>query len=288
MSSHAHTGNRIRQWIIFGVAASVGLIATIVFVVPPGNGPGEAEAATIGVDVGDVWFCDSSFQGGVCETTVSVGDTVEWTQTGGLPHTVSQCTDATYTSCNSGFTKTFAGGSSEQFSQTFGTDGTFYYRCNIHPGPMRGRIVVGSGGLDTDGDTIPDGQDPDDDNDGMPDTYEQENGCLDPLTDDAAVDSDGDGLSNIAEMGLGTDPCEPDTDGDGLDDGEDEFPLDPDLPATSTPSLTDTPSPSDSPAPTEEPTPTATASPVPGAELVWGDIDCNGGVNSVDALKDLR
>ena len=32
-------------------------------------------------------------------------------------------------------------------------------------------------------------------------------------------DSDGDGLSDVIEVGLGTDPLNPDTDGDGLPDG---------------------------------------------------------------------
>lgn len=51
---------------------------------------------------------------------------------------------------------------------------------------------------------------------------------------------------------------------------------------TSTP--TPTPTPTDGP--TGSPTPTATD--VPGVELVWADVDCGGGVNSVDALKKLQ
>jgi len=42
-------------------------------------------------------------------------------------------------------------------------------------------------------------------------------------------DSDSDGLSNVEEIVLGTNPLLPDTDGDGADDPVDEFPLDPDL-----------------------------------------------------------
>ena len=46
-------------------------------------------------------------------------------------------------------------------------------------------------------------------------------------------DSDGDGLTDIEEKNIGTDPHNPDTDGDGLSDGEEHFntktdPLDPD------------------------------------------------------------
>ena len=42
-------------------------------------------------------------------------------------------------------------------------------------------------------------------------------------------DNDGDTLSNIEELKLGTNPNSADTDGDGFDDGIDEFPLDPNL-----------------------------------------------------------
>ena len=274
MFSHARLRFRAREWIVLGIAVAVGVLAVVAIMSPAGDSSPEAEAATIGVDVGDFWFCDSSSQGGVCESTIAVGDTVEWTQTGLQSHTVSQCTDGTFTSCLGGFQSgTLGGGSSATFDETFGTAGTFFYRCNFHPATMFGQIVVPAG-ADNDGDTIPDSEDTDDDNDGMPDTFEAEHECLDPLAADDAVDTDGDGLTNSEEMDLGTDPCDPDTDGDGIDDGEDEFPLNPDLPGTATP------------VPTESPTPTPTS--VPGAELVWGDVDCSGSVDSVDALTDLR
>lgn len=58
---------------------------------------------------------------------------------------------------------------------------------------------------DVDGDGIGDNADLDDDNDGMPDSFEIEHG-LDPLADDGAADKDGDGLSNLAEFDLGSNP----------------------------------------------------------------------------------
>jgi len=59
--------------------------------------------------------------------------------------------------------------------------------------------------LDTDGDGRGNNADTDDDNDGMPDTWELTYG-LDPLKDDAADDPDGDGDSNFDEYNLETDP----------------------------------------------------------------------------------
>ncbi|HSP55496.1 MAG TPA: hypothetical protein VLS25_07905, partial [Dehalococcoidia bacterium] len=55
---------------------------------------------------------------------------------------------------------------------------------------------------------------------------------------------------------------------------------------TATPSPTPTETPTPKPTPTATPTPTPTATPAP--ELTQGDVDCNGSVSSVDALKELR
>ena len=59
--------------------------------------------------------------------------------------------------------------------------------------------------LDTDGDGIGNNADLDDDNDGMPDSWETTYG-LNPLVDDAQQDLDGDGITNIDEYTGGSDP----------------------------------------------------------------------------------
>ncbi|MBU2552700.1 MAG: hypothetical protein KKB20_30080, partial [Proteobacteria bacterium] len=58
----------------------------------------------------------------------------------------------------------------------------------------------------------------DEDEDGMPDTWEIANG-LNPKVNDANLDPDGDGLTNLQEYRLGTNPQVTDTDGDGMPDG---------------------------------------------------------------------
>ena len=64
--------------------------------------------------------------------------------------------------------------------------------------------------IDSDGDGIGNNRDTDDDNDGMPDTWEVEYG-LDPLKNDAGQDADLDGFSNILEYRSLTDPVDKDS-----------------------------------------------------------------------------
>ena len=59
--------------------------------------------------------------------------------------------------------------------------------------------------IDTDGDGIHNDEDPDDDGDAMPDTWETAHG-FDPLVDDADGDKDGDGDTNLTEYNNGTNP----------------------------------------------------------------------------------
>ena len=84
-----------------------------------------------------------------------------------------------------------------------------------------GALTSGSGGVklppgeeDTDGDGVPDDQDPDDDGDGLPDTLEWDLGTnpIDP-------DTDHDMLTDAEELLNGTSPVNGDSDGDGIPDG---------------------------------------------------------------------
>ena len=79
---------------------------------------------------------------------------------------------------------------------------------------------------DTDYDGIVNNEYYDDYNDGYTDVIEIEAGTNPKDKDDFPEDLDGDGVSDIEEAIIGTDPENPDTDGDGINDLEDPFPLD--------------------------------------------------------------
>ena len=95
------------------------------------------------VAVGDTWFCDESFQGGVCETAISVGETVVWDYgAANLPHTTTECGVSCDNPTGSPLWDSGRIDDGGTFEFTFDQAGTFLYRCNVHPGQMRGRIVV--------------------------------------------------------------------------------------------------------------------------------------------------
>ncbi|MBI5728277.1 MAG: thrombospondin type 3 repeat-containing protein [Candidatus Magasanikbacteria bacterium] len=75
--------------------------------------------------------------------------------------------------------------------------------------------------MDTDGDKIGNADDPDDDNDGLTDLEEQRLG-----TNPLKADTDGDGIGDAEEVKRGLNPLKIDTDGDGVPDNKDVFPLD--------------------------------------------------------------
>jgi plastocyanin len=112
---------------------------------------GEAHAAeTVSVAAGDNWFCDASFEGGVCETIVSVGDTVSWLYaTGGSVHTVAECGPSCDTPTDTPLWRSGILSTGDSFAFTFDEPGSFLYRCEVHPDVMRGRIEVEAAAVPT-------------------------------------------------------------------------------------------------------------------------------------------
>jgi plastocyanin len=103
------------------------VLALAVTIVAPGCGSdgGGANASAGDVEVADFSFAPS-------ETTVSAGQTVTWTNEGQADHTVK----------GRGFFSSKALGNGEEFSHRFTKPGRFAYLCTLHPGQMRGTVVV--------------------------------------------------------------------------------------------------------------------------------------------------
>ena len=105
------------------------------------GGTSSAENQT--VDVGNLYFCDQSFQARACDTSINAGDTVTWNVSSGF-HTVTECDDNFVTCPPAGGFDSGQLGTGGNFSRTFPTAGTFEYYCAFHPTDMRGRVVVGA------------------------------------------------------------------------------------------------------------------------------------------------
>jgi plastocyanin len=105
------------------------------------------------VTIWDTGFCSNSGNCGYnpLSKNVTSGTGLTWTNTGGQPHTASECTTSdTSNACPSGAGYNTSGsrafdsgslGKSQTYSYNFNTPGTFYYYCTIHPW-MHGTIVV--------------------------------------------------------------------------------------------------------------------------------------------------
>ncbi len=121
--------------LVIGAAA----VATAVLLT---RGTAPVSAATATIQVGDTWFCSPTFQGSVCDITIPPGDTVSWDFGGAVvTHTTRECG----ASCDNPtmmplWDSTLSHGPTFQF--TFNQNGTFLYRCEVHPQLMRGRIIV--------------------------------------------------------------------------------------------------------------------------------------------------
>jgi len=103
---------------------------------------GEVSAATVTVNVGDFWFCNSSFSGSVCPTSIRTGDSVTWNWVGTNSHSTTACSDATFTTCGAAQGWDSGIKTTGTFSMTFNNAGTFYYHCEVHPTLMQGKIGV--------------------------------------------------------------------------------------------------------------------------------------------------
>lgn len=133
------------------VVLGAALLITVAFLTQQ-----SAFAGSTTIQVGDIWFCDESFENGVCETTIGVGDTIVWEFDGTFqPHTTTacgaSCDDPTLDPAwNSGIL-----GDGSTFEYTFTVPGTYLYYCQVHPTLQRGVIIVQGGATQTPPTTVP-------------------------------------------------------------------------------------------------------------------------------------
>ena len=118
------------------------------FVVGPGTDHTLAEAA-----------CETANPFAACDAVIHEGDTITWVAPAPLAvnlHSVTECTGNTFSICGPAVSAANPIGDSGVRNPPpdvgsdawpygpvqFNSAGTYYYRCEIHPSVMRGRIVV--------------------------------------------------------------------------------------------------------------------------------------------------
>jgi plastocyanin len=98
-----------------------------------------------------------------CDARIRVGDTITWVAPSPFAanlHSVTECSDNTFTTCGASVDPVnpindsgiragpLPGPSGWPYGPVqFNTPGTFYYRCEVHPATMRGRVLVLAGSV---------------------------------------------------------------------------------------------------------------------------------------------
>ena len=102
----------------------------------PGTGGTTGGGGTVQVSIIDNAFSPANVM-------ITRGQTVQWTNNGSSPHTVTS--NPGTLGCNPPSTESFASptlSSGNTFTHTFGASGTFAYHCEVHGCPMAGTVTV--------------------------------------------------------------------------------------------------------------------------------------------------
>jgi len=124
---------------IRSLTLSIGALALALLALVGASGTASAQQS---IAVGDIFFCDASFENGVCTTTVTEGDTVTWSFGGELAHTTTACGADCDSATGSPLWDSGVLNPGASFVFTFADAGTYLYRCDVHPTQMRGQIIV--------------------------------------------------------------------------------------------------------------------------------------------------
>ena len=96
------------------------------------------------IAVGDIWFCDATFQDGVCPTSIEADDTVRWVYPGSalLMHTTTDCGTDCDAPTSTPLWDSGTKNPGDTFEFTFTEPGEYLYYCTFHPTTQRGLIRV--------------------------------------------------------------------------------------------------------------------------------------------------
>jgi len=104
---------------------------------------GGATTAAAGPDVISVVAADFSFDPIELEGTEGDPITVEVTNAGIAPHTLTVYGDEEFTEAVVGAdTGRISGGGTGEFTTTFAEAGKYFFRCQLHPGQMQGELII--------------------------------------------------------------------------------------------------------------------------------------------------
>lgn len=161
----------MRKFVLVALLAAVFALTLVA-----GETPAQASHGIFNVHVHDDYFhpagtfgvptdhnlakaaCQKASPDAACDSTIHVGDPISFVSPAPLatnPHSVQECSDGTFTNCSigadpnnpigySGVRNPPSPGPSgwPYTTAPFTTPGTYYFRCDVHPDVMRGRVVV--------------------------------------------------------------------------------------------------------------------------------------------------
>jgi plastocyanin len=130
-----------------GISIPIVLVAAVAVAACGGDdevdGDGTATTAAAGPDVISVVAADFSFDPIELEATKGDPITVEVTNAGSAPHTLTVYKDEEYAEAVEGAdTGNISGGGTGEFTATFDEAGNYFFRCDIHPTQMEGELIV--------------------------------------------------------------------------------------------------------------------------------------------------
>ncbi len=85
-----------------------------------------------------------NFQPSTITVVIGVNNTVVWTNSDSVPHTVVTLSGPAPFNSPAAISSPASISAGSTFSFTFGTPGTYSYYCTIHPGWMKGTVIVKS------------------------------------------------------------------------------------------------------------------------------------------------